>query len=407
MALRRYKARQTVYRTLKTALQGEGPKVLRIKSDKIVTSKGLKSGYIYVSNGKIVEISSEEKPALQSFDYTGKYVCPGFIDIHTHGAGGHPFIGGTVEDVIEGSNFHLRHGTTTIVPTISAGPFPNMKQAVENIHQAKKDPRALGNILGAHLEGPYLSAKQCGAQCPAFITPPIPADYETLVEDYGDTVVRWTYAPENDEGGRFCKYLTDHGVIASVGHSDAKGEDVLRAVENGCNLVTHLYSCTSTVTRDHGFRSLGVIETAFLSDDLYVEIIADGRHLPADLIKMIVKIKGTDKVALITDSLEIAGTDVKSGEMSGTKFIVEDGVCKLCDRSAFAGSVATADRLIQVMVNECGFSVCDAVKMLSEVPAKIFRLNKGELKEGFDADLVVMGEELQVEEVFVGGRQVN
>ena len=180
------------------------------------------------------------------------------------------------------------------------------------------------------------------------------------------------------------------------------------AVENGCTLITHLYSCTSTVTRDHGFRSLGVIESAFLMDELFVEIIADGKHLPPDLIKMIVKVKGQDKVALITDSLEIAGTDVTEGEMSGTLFIVEDGVCKLRDRSAFAGSVATADRLIEVMVRECGYSVSEAVKMLTEIPAKIMRLeSKGRLAEGFDADLVVMNGDFAVESVFVGGKKVK
>lgn len=381
--------------------------LVSIKSDKIVTPTGLKSGYLYLANGKVQGIYRWKANAKREYDYTGKYVCPGFIDIHTHGAGGHPFINGTVEDVIEGSNFHLEHGTTTIVPTISAGPFENMRKAVDNIHRAKNDPAAKGNILGAHLEGPYLSAKQCGAQCPTFITPPIPEDYESLIETYGDTVVRWTYAPENDEGGKFCKYVTEHGVIASAGHSDAKGEDMKQAVENGCKLITHLYSCTSTVTRDHGFRSLGVIESAFLSDELFVEIITDGKHLPPDLIKMIVKIKGSDKVALITDSLEIAGTSVTEGEMSGTLFIVEDGVCKLRDRSAFAGSVATADRLIEVMVKECGYSVEESVKMLTEIPAKILGINKGRLQTGFDADVVVLDDGLCVESVFVAGKQVK
>lgn len=381
--------------------------LVSIKSDKIVTPTGLKSGYLYLANGKVQGIYRWKANAKREYDYTGKYVCPGFIDIHTHGAGGHPFINGTVEDVIEGSNFHLEHGTTTIVPTISAGPFENMRKAVDNIHRAKNDSAAKGNILGAHLEGPYLSAKQCGAQCPTFITPPIPEDYESLIETYGDTVVRWTYAPENDEGGKFCKYVTEHGVIASAGHSDAKGEDMKQAVENGCKLITHLYSCTSTVTRDHGFRSLGVIESAFLSDELFVEIITDGKHLPPDLIKMIVKIKGSDKVALITDSLEIAGTSVTEGEMSGTLFIVEDGVCKLRDRSAFAGSVATADRLIEVMVKECGYSVEESVKMLTEIPAKILGINKGRLQTGFDADVVVLDDGLCVESVFVAGKQVK
>jgi len=379
--------------------------MIRIKSDKIITPNGIFDGYMYATNGKIEAFSTLEKPADEAYDFTGKYVCAGFIDMHTHGADGHPFINGTVEDVIEGSNFHLAHGTTTIVPTISAGPFENMRKAVENIHFAKQDKRSKGTILGAHLEGPYLSAKQCGAQCPTFITPPMPADYERLLADFGDTVVRWTYAPENDENGKFCKYITDRGVIASAGHSDAKGADMQVAIENGCSLITHLYSCTSTVTRDHGFRSIGVIESAFLSDELYVEIITDGKHLPPDLIKMIVKIKGDERVALITDSLEIAGTDVTEGEMSGTLFIVEDGVCKLRDRSAFAGSVATADRLIEVMVKECGYPIERAVKMLTEVPAKILRLNKGKLAAGYDCDVVVMNEELHVDAVFVGGKK--
>ena len=262
-------------------------------------------------------------------------------------------------------------------------------------------------MLGAHLEGPYLSAAQCGAQCPDFITPPQKAEYESLLDEFGDSVARWTYAPENDIGGEFCKYVADRGVLVSIGHSNAKYADVKVAIENGAKLITHLYSCTSTVTRDHGFRSLGVIESAFLRDELYVEIIADGKHLPPALIQMIVKIKGADKVALITDSLEIAGTDITEGVMSGTAFIVEDGVCKLKDRSAFAGSVATADRLIQVMMKECGYSVVEAVKMLTEVPAKILGVNKGKLAAGYDADIAVFDENVCVSDVFVGGKKAK
>ena len=380
--------------------------MIKIKSDKIIVGEDLFDGYVYADNGLIVEVSAADKPADESYDFTGKYVGAGFIDMHTHGAGGHAFMNSEVSDVVAGCNYHLAHGTTTIVPTISAGSFETMKTAVLHIDEAKKSGKAKGNILGAHLEGPYLSAKQCGAQCPAFITPPIKADYESLIEEYGASVIRWTYAPENDENGEFCKYLTDHGVVASAGHTDAKYPDMATAIDNGCNLITHLYSCTSTVTRDHGFRSLGVIESAYLRDELYVEIIADGKHLPPDLIKMIIKIKGTDKVALITDSLEIAGTDITEGVMSGTEFIVEDGVCKLKDRSAFAGSVATADVLIRTIVNECGFSVPTAVKMLTEVPAKILGINKGVLAAGKDADIIVFDDKICVSDLFVGGVKI-
>ncbi len=377
--------------------------MIKIKSDKIILNEGLFDGYLYVERGKIAEISKQDKDVEESYDYTGKYVSAGFIDIHTHGAGGYAFMNSSVEDVVKGCDYHFKHGTTSIVPTVSAGEFQTMKQAVVNIHNAKGKTK--GNILGAHLEGPYLSAKQAGAQCPAFITSPIKADYESLIEEYGESITRWTYAPENDENGEFCKYLTEHNIIASAGHTDAEYKDMQTAIENGCNLITHLYSCTSTVKREHGFRSLGVIESAYLRDELYVEIIADGTHLPADLIKMIVKIKGTDKVALITDSLEIAGTDIKEGVMSGTAFIVEDGVCKLKDRSAFAGSVATADCLIQTLVKDCGYRIPTAVKMLTEVPAEILKIRKGKLVENYDADIIVFDEDINVSSIFINGKK--
>lgn len=375
--------------------------MIKIKSDKIIVGESLFDGYIYVENGKIDEITKENRAAEKEYDYTGKYVSAGFIDLHTHGAGGYAFMNSTVEDVIAGCDYHLRHGTTSILPTVSAGEFQTMKNAVVNIHRAKGKTKA--NMLGAHLEGPYLSPMQAGAQCPKFITPPVKADYESLIEEYGESIARWTYAPENDENGAFCAFLTERGIIASAGHTDAKYPDMERAIEKGCNLITHLYSCTSTVTRKQGFRSLGVIESAYLRDELYVEIIADGKHLPPDLIKMIVKIKGADKVALITDSLEIAGTDVREGVMSGTEFIVEDGVCKLKDRSAFAGSVATADTLIRTLVNDCGFALPTAVKMLTEVPAKILSVKKGKIEKGYDADIIVFDDDVQVGDVFVGG----
>ena len=381
--------------------------MLKIKSDKIILVDKLFDGYVYVENGKIVSVSKEELPATECYDFSGKYVSPGFIDIHTHGAGGFAFMNSSAQDVIDGCNFHLKHGTTTILPTISTGTFDTMREAVIHISEAKKSGKALGHIHGAHLEGPYLSPKQCGAQNPELITPPKKADYEKLVEDYGKDIARWTYAPENDENGAFCKYLTERGIIAAAGHTDAKYPDMKVAIENGCNLITHLYSATSTVTRDHGFRSLGVIESAFLRDELYVEIIADGKHLPPDLIKMIIKIKGIDKVALITDSLEIAGTDVKEGVMSGVEFIVEDGVCKLKDRTGFAGSVSTADRLIRVLVKECDFDVVSAVKMMTKVPATILGLsNKGTIAKGNVADIVVFDDHFNVSNVFVEGKKV-
>ena len=270
----------------------------RIKSNQFVLADGIFSGYLYFEGGKILQLTCDELPVEQEYDLTDCYVSAGFIDLHTHGGGGHPFEG-TVEDVIEGCAFHLKHGTTAICPTIAAAPIAEMAQAAKNVEAAMRDPRVKGTILGSPLEGPYLSAAQCGAQCPRHITPPVAEDYLPLLKECS-SIVRWSYAPENDAGERFAKALKQYGVVAAAGHTDAIYDDMKRAMAQGCNLVTHLYSCTSTVTRDHGFRRLGVIETAYLEDDLFVEIICDGKHLPSELIRLIYKLKGRGRIALIT-----------------------------------------------------------------------------------------------------------
>ncbi len=378
----------------------------KIYSDKIINKGEVFEGYLYFEDGVITEMSKESKKTDNTLDFKGLYVAPGFIDFHTHGGGGHPFLNTTADEVIKGCEYHLSHGTTSIAPTISAADFSDMKCAVKDISEAKASGRFAGTILGAHMEGPYLSKKQCGAQCPTFITPPAPSDYEELIKEYGKDIVRWTYAPENDENGAFCKYLTSNGILASAGHTDAVYADMDKAIENGCNLITHLYSCTSTVTRSGGFRSLGVIESAYLRDELICEIIADGKHLPPELIKMIIKIKGEDKVIPVTDSLALAGTKEKSGTMGGTDYIIEDGVCKLCDRSAFAGSIATADVLLKVLTKECDIPVERAVRMMTENPAKLLNVKKGSFDAGFDADIVVFDGDITIKKVIAMGKEV-
>jgi len=381
--------------------------VTRLKSDKLIVGEALRSGYVYMDEcGLITAVTSAELPYDVEYDYTGYYVAPGFIDMHTHGGAGHEFFG-SAEDIVQAANFHLSHGTTSICPTISAAPLSVMKKSVVEVKKAMNDISLEPNIIGLHMEGPYLSAEQCGAQCPDFITPPIPEEYKQLIDEAGDVIARWTYAPENDVNGEFCKYLTEHGIVASAGHTNATYKEMQLAAENGCTLVTHLYSCTSTITREFGFRKLGVIESVYLNDDMYAEIIADGRHLPPELIRLILKIKGTDRVALCTDSLALAGTDVTEGITLNVPFIIEDGVCKLRDRSAFAGSIATADVLVHVMVKEVGVDIVDAVKMITKVPAKILGLNsKGKLAKGMDADIVVFDEDVIVSDVFVMGIKI-
>ena len=375
----------------------------RIRSDKIILPDKIFDGYIYFEDGKIIDVTACDLPVTEEYDVTGFYVSAGFIDIHTHGGGGNSFAG-TIDEIVNGCNFHLGHGTTSICPTVSAAPFEFMANAAENIKLAMSDPRIKGTIIGAHLEGPYLSTKQCGAQCTDFMGEPKEEDYLPFIEEPGNIVALWAYAPENDKDGRFARALKEHGIVASAGHTDAIYDDMITAMQNGCHLVTHLYSCTSTITRDHGFRRLGVIETAFLHDDMYVEIICDGKHLPPELIKLIYKIKGADKIIMITDSLALAGTDQLHGFMQNTEFIIEDGVCKLTDRSAFAGSIATADRLVRVAVKEAEIPLIDAIKMITATPAKIMGLtHKGIIEKDRDADFIVFDEDINIKKVFAHG----
>lgn len=377
--------------------------ICRIKSDKIILPSEIIKGYVYFSEGTITAVTPDEPAYDKEYDMTGLYVAPGFIDMHTHGGAGYDFIG-SCDDIVKGCNFHLSHGTTSICPTVSAAPFEIMKRAVGEIQKAMKSPELKANIIGAHLEGPYLSKAQCGAQSTDFITPPQKDDYSLIVKEYPGVVARWSYAPENDDNFEFTKFLKENSIVASAGHTNAEYEDIKGAMEEGMSLITHLFSCTSTITRKNGFRHLGVIESAMLLDDLYAEIIADGRHLPPELIKLIVKVKGADRIALITDSLHIAGTDVKHGFMVDTEFIIEDGVCKLMDRSAFAGSIATADSLVRTVVKEAGIELLDAVKMITKVPAEIMGLNKGTLSVGKDADIIVFDDDINVKKIFVNGK---
>ena len=377
-----------------------------IKSDKIILEDRIFDGYVCYDGGVITDVTPSTPKDAEIFDFTGKYVCPGFIESHTHGAGGKGYFGGTAEDYAEATTVHLKHGATTVYPTLVACSFEDMLLFLKNAKEMIDARLCAANIPGVHLEGPYLNAAQCGGQAPKFITPPIEEEYKQIIHDYGAYVKRWTYAPENDEGNAFVDYLEKNNILPSIGHSNAVGDEVKRAARGGARLVTHLYSCCSTVTRDHGFRSLGVIESAFLLDELYAEIIADGKHLPPDLIKMILKIKGTDRVILTTDSIDVAATDAPEGSYGETHYIIEDGVAKLYDRSAFAGSIATCDRLIRTLTEECGVGIVEAVKMLTKNPATLLGLNKGEIKQGKDADLIIFDDKIQVSDVFVMGKKV-
>ena len=376
--------------------------MLKISNAKIIDSD-ISSGNIYIDNGKIVAVTDASLPFDEEIDAEQNYVSPGFIDMHVHGGGGYDVMDGDADSVREVAKMHLTHGTTSIYPTTVASSRELLKKAVANIKAAMDFP----TIRGVHLEGPYFSLAQCGAQSADCIRDIDFNEVEELLES--GVIKRWDFAPERENSEEFTKILNKHNVLSSIGHSDAVYDDVLKVYDKGCRLITHLYSATSTITRVGGYRKLGITECAYLLDDMKAEIIADGSHLPPELLKLIIKLKGTDKISLITDAMRGAGMPdgeyILGNKDTGIKCVKENGVAKLPDRTAFAGSVATADMLVRTMYKKAGVSLPDAVKMLTRNPAEIMGLNsKGRIKPDFDADLVIFDDDINVKTVIADGR---
>ena len=370
-------------------------------------------GCVCVEDGKICEVSEGDVnfPDAEIIDAQGNYISPGFIDIHTHGAGNSDFMDGTVEAYLKIAEAHARHGTTGLYPTTLASTNEELFKTFEIYRQAKAQNDRGAAFLGFHLEGPYFAMNQKGAQDPKYIRNPHPDHYLAILDATSD-IARWSIAPELEGSKGFAETLIARGILPAIAHSDAIYEDVLSAFDWGFSHVTHLYSCTSTVTRRNSFRYAGIIEAAYLIDGMTVEIIADGVHLPESLLKLIYKIKGSENIALITDSMRAAGMpDGKSilGSLAnGMEVLVEDGVAKLPDRTAFAGSVATADRLVRTMLRLAQTPLPETIQMITSTPARIMGIDKfkGSLAKGKDADIVIFDEDINVKMTMVGGKRI-
>ena len=324
--------------------------LIKIFNGRIITPYRIfPQGSVLISGETITAVSEGNIVARDAveIDARGKYVSPGFIDIHVHGGVGHDFMDGNEAAFLKIAETHVKYGTTAMLPTTLTSEKEGLFETLTIYEEANKKNTKGSQFLGMHLEGPYFAMNQRGAQDPRFIRDPDPLEYEEILSS-SSSVKRWSAAPELKGAIEFGRYMRSKNVLPAIAHTDAIYEDVIVAFENGYTLATHLYSAMSGVTRKNAFRYAGVIESAFILDEMDVEIIADGVHLPAPLLKLVYKIKGADRTALITDAMRAAG--MPPGEstlgslVNGLKVIVEDGVAKLPDRTSFAGSVATADR---------------------------------------------------------------
>jgi N-acetylglucosamine-6-phosphate deacetylase len=328
-----------------------------------------------------------------------------------HGGGGYDFMDGTKEAFLKIAETHALYGTTAMLPTTLTSEKKDLLQTLELYEEANKKNTDGAQFIGMHLEGPYFALNQRGAQDPKYIRDPDPKEYKEILQ-FSSSIKRWSAAPELKGAIEFGRYVTSKGVLAAVAHTDAIYEEVLEAFENGYSLATHLYSAMSGVTRRNAFRYAGVIESAYILDEMDVEIIADGVHLPAPLLKLVYKIKGADRTALITDAMRAAGMpegeSVLGNLKTGLKVIVEDGVAKLPDRTSFAGSVATADRLVRTMINLANVPLLQAVTMITKTPARIMKIEnkKGSLEKDKDADILIFDEDINIKMTMVKGKIV-
>lgn len=379
----------------------------QIINGKIHTPQGwLKNGSVIISDNKILEVSNCDLAVVGAkiVDARGMYIVPGGVEIHVHGGGGRDFMEGTEEAFRTAVDAHMQHGTTSIFPTLSSSSIPMIRAAAATTEKlmAEKD----SPILGLHLEGHYFNMKMAGGQIPEYIKNPDPNEYIPLLEET-NCIKRWDASPELPGALQFGKYVSNKGILVSVAHTQAEFEDIKAGFEVGYTHATHFYNAMPGFHKKNEYKYEGTVESIYLMDDMTVEAIADGIHVPPTILRLIYKVKGVEKTALITDALACAASDSQTA--FDPRVIIEDGVCKLADRSALAGSIATMDRLIQTMNLKAEVPLFDVCRMISETPAKIMGVydRKGSLERGKDADILLLDNNLDVKAVWAMGKLVK
>lgn len=378
----------------------------QIINGRIFTPQGwLNEGSVLIRDGKILEVTNCDLALIGArlIDAKGMYIVPGFVCMHAHGGSGHDFNECTEEAFRSIVQAHLKHGATSFYPTISSSPFSKLHQAAHVCERLMEEPDS--PILGLHIEGPYLSRKMAGEQFAGQVKEIDEQEYRELVENTR-CIRRWDASPELPGALEFAGYLREKGILAAISHTEAEYDDICAAYKAGFTHAAHFYNAMPGFHKRREYKYEGTVESVYLTDGMTIELIADGIHLPSTILKLAYKLKGVEHTCLVTDALSCAATEGK--ETSNPRYIIEDGVCKLADRSSLAGSIATMDVLVRTMA-KAGIPLGDALRMASETPARIMGVydRKGSLQKDKDADILIMDKELNIRAVWQAGKLVQ
>lgn len=368
---------------------------LYILNGNVVFEEEVKKADIHITDGKIGFVGKDDRISKDAkvIDADGLYVLPGFIDIHVHGGGGSDFMDLTEESFLNSVSTHAYHGTTSIMPTTLTAPAEKIEEFLNLYNKMKAKPLD-ASLLGVHLEGPFLSPNQTGAQNRDLLCIPTAENVEFL-KKYTDIIKRIDIAPELEGGLETGKYFSENGCLVSIGHSDALFESVKQALENGFSHVTHIHCASPWARKINEKVQAGIPEAAYLFDDMSFELIGDGLHIAPQTIEMAVKFKKKYKVSLVTDAMRASGTDVTESYLGAVcpenRVIIEGGVAKLPDRSSFAGSIATMDKVFFNALHNTNLSIVKVCELTSLASAVLLGVDgkKGSIANGKDADFVI------------------
>lgn len=378
----------------------------QIINGKIFTPQGwLDEGSVLMRDNKILEVTNCDLALIGAnlIDAKGMYIVPGFVCMHAHGGGGYDFTECTEEAFRTAVKAHQRHGATSIFPTLSSSPFSEIRKAVsicEKLMKEKDSP-----VLGLHVEGPYLNPKMAGGQFSGKVKNPDKEEYTSLLDET-NCIKRWDSSPELPGALEFAGYLRSKGIVAAISHTEAEYDGIKAAYEAGYTHAAHFYNAMPGFHKRREYKYEGTVESVYLTDGMTIELIADGIHLPSTILRLAYKLKGVSHTCLVTDALAYAAAE--GVEITDPNVIIEDGVCKMADRSSLAGSIATMDVLVRTMV-KAGIPLGDAINMVSETPARIMGVDdrKGTLQKDKDADLLVLDRDLNIRAAWAMGNLIE